>query len=160
MAQQPSLPPTTYQSLFASPVYVAQLAANVEAYLAGYQSQGEDIPAPTGLRNQTVYRSDRIPMAFLCLLPRDETQVVLLVHRFMRFLDVPGKEPTGIYDTVIGLLGDIRPGMLPAVEIPGSALHLATANGVRVLTVAAMTVIAGAQDPLPHLLGPFLEGDT
>lgn len=101
-------------------------------------------------------------MAFLCLLPRDETQVVfLLVHRFMRFLDVPGKEPTGIYDTVIGLLGDIRPGMLPAVEIPGSALHLATANGVRVLTVAAMTVIAGAhQDPLPHLLGPFLEGDT
>lgn len=45
-----ALPPTTYQSLFTSPVYVAQLAANVEAYLAGYQLQGEDIPAPTGNR--------------------------------------------------------------------------------------------------------------
>jgi hypothetical protein len=75
----------------------------------------------------------------------------------MRFLDIPGEEPTGMDDTVIGLLGDIRPGMLPAVEIPGSAFHLAAANGVRVPTVAAMAG-AGAQDPLPFLLGPFVEG--
>jgi hypothetical protein len=72
----------------------------------------------------------------------------------MRFLDIPGEEPTGMDDTVIGLLGDIRPGMLPAVEIPGSAFHLAAANGVRVPTVAAMAG-AGAQDPLPLPARPF-----
>jgi hypothetical protein len=110
---------------------------------------------------QRVYATKLCIAAIACPWPScaccPEAKPKLFCSSIMRFLDIPGKEPTGMDDTMIRLLGDIRPGMLPEVEIPGSAFHLAAANGVRVPTVAAMTV-AGAQDPLPLLLGPFAEG--
>ena len=59
----------------------------------------------------------------------------------------------------MGLLGDVRPGMLPVVEIPGTAFHLAGASQVRVLTSAAMAMVPAPPPGGPHLmLGPYVEG--
>jgi hypothetical protein len=155
---------TTYRGLFeqlAAPNPAAP-AVDVAAYLGGYCAQeeaGVAAPAPAGLRDQTVYLCDHMPMTFLSLLPRSNAQVVQLVHRFMCYLDLPGEEPTGLDDTIMGLLGDVRPGMLPVVEIPGTAFHLAGASQVRVLTPAAMAMVPAPPPGGPHgVLGPYVEG--
>ena len=152
-------PVTTYRQLFSDIRPAAPI--DIGAYLGGYRFQeegGRPVPAPAGLRDQTVHRCDRMPMTFMCLTPRRDSQVVQIVHRFMRYLDLPGEEPTGLDDTVIGLLGDIRPGMLPVVEIPGSVFHLTT-NQVRALTNEAMRDEDRPEPGAPvALLGPYQDG--
>ena len=88
----------------------------VAQYLSGYRfadnGGGGGVPTPATLRDQTTTLSDRQPLTFLCLLPtvgEGGAGEVTIVHRFLRYLDAPGEDPTGFHDKVLGLLGDILP---------------------------------------------------
>ena len=136
----------------------------VAQYLFGYRFTdvgGGGVPTPATLRDQTTTLSDRQPLTFLCLLPAVGEGVsgeVAVVHRFVRYLDAPGEDPTGFNDKVLGLLGDILPHQYPVVEIPGTVFHLVN-TPVRVPTVAAMTALLPTWD-LPHVaLGPYNDQD-
>ena len=100
------------------------------------------MPAPAVLRDQTVTLSDRQPMAFLCLVPGPAgSPEVAVLHRLMRFLDMPGEDETGFHVKVLGLLGDILPHQYPTVEVPSTIFHLVNAH-VCVLTMEAMLAVA------------------
>jgi hypothetical protein len=110
----------------------------VANYLFGYRFDGGGVPAPAILRDQSVTLSDRQPLPFLCLIPGPgDTREVAVVHRLMRYMDLPGEEASGYHDRVLGLLGDIMSHQLPAVEVPGTCFHLVN-SAVRVPTTAAM----------------------
>ena len=130
---------TTYRQLLSDQTRDA-VHGQPGAYLAGYRFEGgvQPVPAPAILRNQTVQMCDRQSMAFLCLVPRlDGTAEVRILHRFMRYLELPGEIATGFHDRTLGLLGDVRSNQVPVVNVPANILHLATA-GVRVPTAATM----------------------
>lgn len=155
--------PTTYRELM-SDVTRDAVAANPGAYLAGYRfsdAAGGAIPVPATLRDQTILLCDRQPMAFMCLVPRpDGVPEVRILHRLMRYLDLPGEQPTGYHDRVLALLGDVRPMQYPVVEVPGTAFHLAgVAGGVRVPTAQAMDGIMADWVVDDQNIGPFLEDD-
>ncbi|KAI2511659.1 hypothetical protein MHU86_2725 [Fragilaria crotonensis] len=134
----------------------------VAGYLAGYRFAdvgGGVVPTAAALRDLTVTLSDRQPMTFLCLVPgTDGHAEVAIVHRFLRYLDTPGDDPTGYNDKVLGLLGDIPPHQYPVVEIPNTAFHLVAAPA-RVPTIGAMNaLLATWEDPLTAL-GPYTDQD-
>ena len=79
-----------------------------------------------------------------------------MVHRLMRFMDLPGEEASGYHDRVLGLLGDIMPHQYPVVEVPSTCFHL-VGNAVRVPTMAAMNVLLPTWEDPSVPLGPFLE---
>lgn len=151
--------PRTYRELYAE-------AANnpprdrTAGYLAGYRFSGEGvIPTPTQLRDQTVTLSDRQPMAFLCMINgQDGSPEVSILHRLLRFMDLPGDEPSGFHDRVLGLVGDILPHQYPAVEAPGTLFHL-VGTPVRVPTVAAMEALIPTWEDARTPLGPYTELD-
>lgn len=158
----PTPPPRTYRELYVD-------AANNPApertagYLYGYRftdPTGGGIPTPATLKDQTITLSDRQPMAFLALVTglNGRCKVVIL-HRMLKYMDLPGDEPSGFHDQVVGLAGDILPHQYPAVEVPGSAFHLVT-TAVRVLTVGAMAALfpTWVVDKAPTL-GPFADED-
>ena len=152
---------TTYQQLLADRAHDA-VWDNPRAYLAGYrfaneQAGAEAIPAPVALLDQTVLLSDRQPMTFLCLVPRRDTYLVYVLHRFMRYLELPGERPTGFDDQVMALLGDIRPAQIPVVDVPPTTFHLAATAMVRIPTHAAMLAagVPPANSVAADLLGPF-----
>lgn len=134
----------------------------VAGYLAGYRfadGGGGIVPTPAALRDQTVTHSDRQSMTFLCLIPGTEGPgEVAIVHRFVRYLDTPGDEPTGYNDKVLGLLGDILPHQYPVVEIPNTAFHL-VGTPVRVPTLQAMNALVATWDDPVTALGPYTEQD-
>jgi hypothetical protein len=100
-------------------------------------------------------------MAFMCLVPRpDGVPEVRILHRFMRYLDLPGEQPTGFHDRVLALLGDVRPNQYPVVDIPNTAFHLAGVGGVRVPTAAAMDGIIAEWVVDNQNLGPYPEADA
>ena len=154
--------PTTYRELM-SDVTRDAVAANPGAYLAGYRYAdpgGGAIPVPATLRDQTILWCDRQPMAFMCLVPRpDGVPEVRILHRLMRYLDLPGERPTGYHDRVLALLGDVRPNQYPVVEVPPTAFHLAGVGGVRVPTALAMDGIMADWVLDDQNLGPYPEGD-
>ena len=154
--------PTTYRELVSDATRDA-VAANPGAYLAGYRfsdAAGGAIPMPATLRDQTILLCDRQPMVFLCLVPRpDGVPQVRVLHRFMRYLDLPGEHPTGYHDRVLALLGDVRPMQYPVVEVPPTAFHLAGAGAVRIPTSLAMEGIIAGWVLDDENLGPFLEAD-
>lgn len=84
-----------------------------------------------------------------------------VLHRMMRYMDMPGEEPSGYHEKVIGLLGDIMSHQYPAVEVPWQAFHLVQ-TPVRVPTVAAMNALLPAWEAPSTPLGPFTEeaGET
>ncbi|KAI2501865.1 hypothetical protein MHU86_12630 [Fragilaria crotonensis] len=134
----------------------------VAAYLAGYRFTdvgGAGVPAPIALRDLTVTLSDRQSMAFLCLIPGvDGLGEVSIIHRFVRYMDNLGDDPTGFNDRVFGLLGDLLPYQYPVVEVPNTSFHL-VGTPVRVPTVEAMTALLPTwEDPL-QALGPYVEQD-
>ena len=150
---------TSYRQIFADATRDA-VFGNPGAYLAGYRftDPAGAVPMPATLRDQTSQLCDRQPMAFLCLTARHDgaSHEVRILHRFMRYLELPGEPATGFHDRVLGLLGDIRPNQYPVVEVPVSILHLATTQ-VRVPTAAAMDgLLATWPGDLPAL-GPYLE---
>ena len=157
----PAVPgqPTTYRELLNdeanSPAH--ERLAN---YLQGYRFDGgAPIPVPAALRDQTVVLSDRQPMTFLCLVagPGGVPEVNIL-HRMMRYMDMPGEEGSGYHDRVLGLLGDIMPHQYPAIEVPGSVFHL-VGTPVRVPTTAALVAHLPAWLDPTVPLGPFTEED-
>jgi hypothetical protein len=114
------------------------------------------VPAPAALRDQTVLLCDRQPMAFLCLVARlDDVVEVRILHRFMRYMELPGEPTTGFRDRVLGLLGDLRPNQYPVVDVPATILYL-VASQVRIPTRDAMTGIMATWDGVAPL-GPYLE---
>ncbi|KAI2506962.1 hypothetical protein MHU86_7459 [Fragilaria crotonensis] len=98
-------------------------------------------------------------MAFLCLVagPGGHHEVSI-VHRLMRYMDMPGEEESGFNDKVLGLLGDILPYQYPTVEVPNSAFHL-VGTPVRVPTTAGMLTLVPAWEDTTVPLGPFTEAD-
>jgi hypothetical protein len=102
---------TTYRQLFSDATRDA-VFDRPAAYLAGYRfvDPAGAVPAPATLRDQTSQLCDRQPMAFLCLVARHDgvSSEVRILHRFMRYLELPGEPATGFHDRVIGLVGDIR----------------------------------------------------
>ena len=153
------VPPPTYRELFSDEANSPQ-RDRLENYLSGYRfldAVGAAVPTPATLRDQTVVLSDRQPMAFLALVPGPAgVPEVSVVHRLMRYMDMPGEPPSGYHDRVLGIMGDIMPHQYPTVEVPGTAFHL-VAGPVRVPTTAAMiTHLPTWEDPaIP--LGPYLE---
>ncbi|KAI2496038.1 hypothetical protein MHU86_18459 [Fragilaria crotonensis] len=134
----------------------------IAGYLAGYRfadGGGGIVPTPAALRDQTVTHSDRQSMTFLSLIPGTEGPgEVAIVHRFVRYLDIPGDEPTGYNDKVLGLLGDILPHQYPVVEIPNTAFHL-VGTPVRVPTLQAMNALVATWDNPVTALSPYTEQD-
>ena len=151
---------TTYRQLFSDQTRDA-VHGQPGAYLAGYRFEGgaQPVPAPAVLRDQTVQICDRQPMAFLCLVPRlDGLAEVRILHRFMRYIELPGEVATGFHDHALALLGDVRPNQVPVVDVPANLFHLATA-GVRVPTAATMDDVVAAWAEGATFLGPYVEGD-
>ena len=129
-------------------------------YLQGYRFDGGDgVLQPTVLREQTVVLSDRQPMSFRSLVTgAGGFPEVVILHRLMRYMDMPGEEASGFHDRYLGLVGDIRPHQYPTVEVPSTVFHL-VGTPVRVPTVAAMGAhIAAWADPTVPL-GPFADED-
>lgn len=151
--------PITYRQLFADATRDAVYDRPGE-YLAGYRftDAAGAVPVPATLRDQTSLMCDRQPMAFLCLTAHHDgiSSEVRILHRFMRYLELPGEPATGFHDHVLGLVGDIRPNQYPVVEVPGSSLHLASTQ-VRVPTAAAMDGLLAAWPRELPALGPYLE---
>jgi hypothetical protein len=161
-AVDPPPAPRTYRELYADHLN-DNVFAQPAAYLAGYRfvDAAGNAPGPAALRDLTLQLCDRQPMAFLALVPRvDGTPEVRIVHRFMRYTDLPGEPPTGFNDRVLGLLGDIQPMQFPLVEVPNdTAFHLITAQ-VRVPVLAAMAgIVAAWDDRRDQYLGPYNDGD-
>ena len=76
-------PPTNYHHLLTDRPLLDAVRDNPRAFLAGYRF-ANDAPAPAALLDLSVLLSDRQPMTFLCLVPRGDTYVVQVLHRFMR----------------------------------------------------------------------------
>jgi hypothetical protein len=106
-------PPRSYRELL-SDARNSPAPERLGNYLQGYRFDGGGVPTPAALRDQTVILSDRQPMAFLCLVAGPGgTPEVAIVHRLMRYMDMPGEEESGFNDRVLGLLGDIMPHASP-----------------------------------------------
>jgi hypothetical protein len=155
-------PPRTYRELYSD-------ASNNPApdrtarFMAGYRftdpgGAAGGVPTPATLRDQTVTLSDRQPMAFMALRTgQDGRYEVVIVHRMMRYLDLPGDDESGFNDRVLGLVGDILPHQYPTVEVPGSAFHL-IGSAVRVPTVEAMAALLQTWDTSAEpTLGPYTD---
>ena len=114
-----------------------------------------DRPTPGNLKEQTLALCDRRPMAFLCLVRRAGTGVeVRVLHRMMRYFELPGDAVGGVTDLSMGLLGDVRAAQIPVVEVDNSHFSLIGGAGVRVPTIATMPDhLAGA--PPGTTLGPY-----
>jgi hypothetical protein len=156
-------PQLTYQQLYGDPQ--RQRAVNLPEYMAGYRfdDDAEGVAPPTAatLHERTVQMCERWPFTFMCLTTRGETQVVQIMHRFMRYLDIPGEAPTGFNDTVLALLGDIRPGLYPVVDAPSTVFGL-VATPANVPTedtiLAAIEEVEEENPPANNqLLGPYAD---
>ena len=149
--------PRTYRELLSDAVN-GPAAGRVAEYLLGYcfiDGGAGAVPAQANLRDQTVHLSDRQPMNFLVLVtgPGNTLEVTVL-HRFMRYMDLPGEPASAFHDQVIGLQGDIMPHQYPAVDVPNSVFHLVQVP-VRVPTLAAMNVhLLTWEDPTEPLGTP------
>lgn len=158
----PRIAARTYREVFANTVGDA-IDQRPAEYLLGFRfvdGGAGGVPTPAALRDLTIQLCDRRAMAFLCLVqgPEGRSEVRIL-HRFMRYSEMPGEDPTGYHDHVFGLLGDVRPHQYPVVEVPGTTFHL-IGQATRVPTIAAMPVLmAGWADPGFVLLGPYNEQD-
>ena len=117
MAQQPpneaeGPPPSNYRKLYAAVGYQAgepDPARLLTSYRFTEVAGGAERPTPATLREQTFALSDRRPMAFLCLARTSGTKVeVGILHRMMRYFELPGAGEGGVADLSMGLLGDVR----------------------------------------------------
>ena len=153
--------PKTYRELFSDEANTPP-AERIGNYLQGYRfvdGGAGPVPAPVTLRDQTAVLSDRQPMAFMCLTggPGGAREVAI-VHRMMKYMDMPGEAESGYHDRVLGLLGDIMPHQYPAIEIPSSMFHL-VGTAVRVPTTDAMNALIPTWDHPQVPLGPYHEAD-
>jgi len=152
-------PPKTYREMFSDEVN-SPAPERVQNYLQGYRfvdGGAGPVPVPVTLRDQTATLSDRQPMAFLCLVTGvGGAHEVAIVHRFMKYMDLPGEAESGYHDRILGLLGDIMPHQYPTVEVPSTAFHL-VGTPVRVPTTAAMQTLLPDWVDMATSLGPYAE---
>ena len=157
----PPARPITYHKLMSDETN-GPTPDRVANYLQGYRFDGAGgVPTPAALRDQTIILSDRQPMAFLCLVTPGVSGVpeVAILHRLMRYMDMPGEEASGFHDSVLGLTGDLMPHQYPTMEVPQTAFHLVSA-AIRVPTAGGMAAMTPAwENPAPVPLGPFTEED-
>ena len=94
-------------------------------------------------------------MTFLCLAraPGDRVEVRVL-HRMMRYFELPGGGGGGVADLSMGTLGDVRTEQIPVVEIDSSHFALIAGAGVRVPTNAMVPDQLAAAPP-GTFLGPY-----
>lgn len=155
--------PKTYREMFSDESNILALE-RMQEYLQGYHFTNEGggaAPTPATLRDQTVILSDRQPMAFLLGLVTGILGGVLevvVMHRLMKYMDLPGQLASGYHDRILGLVGDIMPHQYPTVEFPGTAFHLVGVP-IRVRTTAAMQTHLPTWVDVATPLGPFNEGD-
>ena len=135
--------PKSYRELFSDESY-SPAPDRIANYLQGYRfadGGAGPVPAPATLREQTVVLSDRQPMAFLCLtVGPSGAREVTVIHRLMKYMDMPGETESGFHDRVLGLVGDLLPHQYPVVDIPNTLFHL-VGTPVRVPTTEAMNVL-------------------
>lgn len=150
--------PTTYRELLGDET-LSPTRDRLANYFQGYRYEGGVLPVPTVLREQTVVISDRQPMTFLCLVAgHNGFPEIAIMHRMMRYMDMPGEDASGFHDRYLGLLGDIMPHQYPTVEIPSTVFHL-VGTPVRVPTTGAMMVHIEAWADPSVPLGPYNEDD-
>ena len=98
-------------------------------------------------------------MAFLALVTgQGGAYEVVILHRLLRYMDLPGDDPSGFHDHVLGLVGDILPHQYPTVEVPATCFHL-VGTAVRVPTIAAMAALVPAWEEGTPVLGPYTDQD-
>ena len=96
-------------------------------------------------------------LTFLCLISgADGTVEVSILHRFVRYMDTPGDDPTGYDEKVVGLLGDIIPHQYPVVEILNNAFQL-VGTPVRVPTHETMNALVATWDDPAIALGQYTD---
>ena len=169
MAQQP-LPndagdatPGNYRELYSTVGFQAGEPA-IDRLLTSYRfteaAGGGERPTPANLREQTFAFSDRRPMSFLCLARTIGDMVeIRVLHRMMRYFELPGAGGDGIADLSMGLLGDVRAAQVPVVEVDNSMFALVGGAGARVPTTAVMLDRLEAAPP-GTFLGPFAPEDA
>jgi hypothetical protein len=126
----PAPPARTYRDELYSDVTNNPTLARTAGHLSGYRftdATGGGVPTPAVLRDQTVMLSDRQPLAFLVLgTGQDGQYEVVVLHRLLKYMDLPGDDPSGYHDHGLGLVGDIMPHQYPTVEVPNTVFHLVT----------------------------------
>lgn len=151
--------PKSYRELFSDESY-SPAPDRIANYLHGYRfadGGAGPVPAPATLREQTVVLSDRQPMAFLCLtVGPSGAREVTVIHRLMKYMDMPGETESGFHDRVLGLVGDLLPHQYPVVDIPNTLFHL-IGTPVRVPTTEAMNVLITTWGNAAVPLGPYTE---
>ena len=108
------------------------------------------------LIEQTLAYSERRSMAFLCLVRTQGSAVeVRILHRMMRYLELPGGDGGALLDLSMGLLlGDVRAAQIPTVSVDNTHFSLVGNAGVRVPTVVTMLDHIDAAPPGVYL-GPY-----
>jgi hypothetical protein len=164
MAQQPlneqdGLLPSNYRELYAATGFQAgepEPARLVASYRFSEVAGGGERPTPSNLKDQTFAFSDRHPMTFLCLARTTGTNAeVRVLHRMMRYFELPDAGGAAAADLSMGLLGDIRAAQMPVVEVDNTHFSLVVGGaGVRVPTVAVMPDRLLAAPPGAYL-GPY-----
>ena len=96
--------PTTYRELLSDET-LSPTRERLANYFQGYRFEGGALSVSTALREQTVVVSDRQPMIFLCLLVAGHNKFpeVTIMHRMMRYVDMPGEDASGFHDRYLGL---------------------------------------------------------
>lgn len=162
MAQQPAVAaegirPSNYRELYAAVGHQVG-EPDPERLVGSYRfvevGGGGERPTPSHLREQTFALSDRRSMTFLCLSRTRGTSVeVRVLHRMMRYFELPDGGGGGIIDLSMGLLGDVRAAQIPVVEVDNTHFSL-IGGAVRVPTVATMPDQLAAAPPGTYL-GPY-----
>ena len=141
MAQQPppaadERSPNTYRELYSAATFQTgepDPARLLASYRFTEAAGGGERPTPAALKEQMFAFSERRPMAFLCLARTIGTSVeVRILHRMMRYFELPDGGGGAATDLSMGLLGDVRAAQMPAVEVDNSMFSLMEAGGVRV----------------------------
>lgn len=95
-------------------------------------------------------------MTFLCLARTQGMGVVVrILHRMIRYFELPGGGGGGAVDYSLGLLGDVRSAQIPVVEVDNTVFSLIGGAGVRVPMTAVMPDHLQAAPPGTTRLGPF-----
>ena len=150
--------PGNYRELYSAVGFQAGEPA-VDRLLSSYRftevAGGGERPTPASLREQTFAFSDRRPMSFLCLARTTGARLeIRVLHRMMRYFELPGGGGGGVVDLGMGLLSDVRAAQFPVVEVDNTIFTLVGGTGVRVPTMAVTMDHLDAA-PSGLFLGPF-----
>ena len=134
--------PSNYRELYSAVGYQAGEPAParlIASYRFAEVAGGGERPTPANLREQTFAFSDRRPMTFLCLARTTGIKTeIRILHRMMRYFELPGAGGGAPVDLSMGLLGDVRAAQIPVVEIDSAHFSLVAGAGIRVPIAAVM----------------------